>query len=487
MHRIHRSILDLQLQARVSRLILLLALVLGGIPTISWGSEAEPLSTALVWGTKPIPLDTPILKKDGIIYTPILELLPYLQADIRYLKQEDAYTVTIKGTLHQLKFSPNEQTYTVNQTKKKTPFPPIRIDGMLYIPTDIFLKEWGYRITWTKTKGFITPLTTLFTPPETPKEPPQQSIKSITTLTQTYHKTGVDVLIESTSQLIYKLYFLDTPHRLVLDFPHTTPGVPNLINPTQQKAPYTRIRTSQFELNPPTSRIVFDLNDKTSFTLHRQPNGLRIRFVYDTPTPNTKKNTPPPKPKPKPKPLPLEGKLIVIDPGHGGDDPGAIGHDDCYEKEYTLDISKRLERLLQNSGAHIMMCRTGDQNPSLEDRTQLANFNKSDLFISVHINSFISPFSKGTETYYYKYIDEHLAKCVHEAVVDHLQLPDKGTKRARLYVLRNSTMPAVLIEPMFITNKQELLMLSQPYIREKIARAVHQGVLRYYASELKTK
>ncbi len=466
----------------MSRLISLLVVILGLLPTLCWGAEAEPLSTALLWNNKLIALDTPILKKDGVIYAPILELLPYLQADIRYFRQEDAYIVTLKTSQQQLKFSPNDTAYSINQVIKKTTHPPIRIDGMLYIPIDVFLKEWGYRITWTKTNGYISPLSSPFTPPELPKELPKKFTNSISTLTQHYQPKEVTVLIESPAQLTYKVYFLDNPHRLVLDFQNTAPRVPNVIKPTQEKAPYTRIRTSQFELNPPTSRIVFDMVDKASFTISRHPKGLRLTFAYDVPTrsPTIKRASPPLKPKPKQKPRPLEGKLIVIDPGHGGEDPGAIGQDDCYEKDFTIDISKRLERLLQSSGAHVMMCRNGDQNPTLEDRTQLANLNKSDLLISVHINSFINPFSKGTETYYYKYIDEALAQSVHQAVVDHLQLPDKGTKRARLYVLRNSTMPAVLIEPMFITNKQELLMLSQPYIREKIARAVHLGILNYY-------
>ncbi len=299
----------------------------------------------------------------------------------------------------------------------------------------------------------------------------------LTSLKETAQKNGYKISLKSKGPLSYRVYFFENPNRMVIDLPNMVTRLPNVLTPQNSAAPYRRIRTSQFQFQPAWTRVVIDMDDVATFGVSRKFDELSLIFAKES-TPN--RSLAKAKPKPKPKPLPLEGKLIVIDPGHGGDDPGAIGANGTYEKDYTLDISKRLERSLTEAGAHVMMCRLGDQNPSLEARTDMANVNHADVLLSVHINSFFTPFSSGSETYYYKYKDEPLAHLVHQEMVAALHLPDKGMKRARLYVLRNSTMPSVLVEPLFITNKQELLLLEQPYVRQKIADAVFQGTIKFF-------
>ncbi len=295
-------------------------------------------------------------------------------------------------------------------------------------------------------------------------------------LKETKLKQGYSVKVMFKGNALYSLGFFDQPNRLVVDFTHTVSKLPNQFKTEFQHAPYSRIRNSQFQLNPAIARLVFDLKEKPVFDIKRGPHD--VEFIFKTEKEEKKAPTIVKVVKPK-QPKPLEGKLIVIDPGHGGDDPGALMDKHFFEKEYTLDISKRLYLLLTQLGAQVVMCRQGDQNPSLEERTKLANFNKTDVFISVHINSFITPFINGTETYYYKYKDEALAQAVHEELIKSLKLNDKGLKRARLYVLRNSTMPSVLIEPLFITNPAEFQLLSQPYFRQKIAGASARGIIKF--------
>ena len=176
----------------------------------------------------------------------------------------------------------------------------------------------------------------------------------------------------------------------------------------------------------------------------------------------------------------LKNKIICIDPGHGGRDPGAISKHNDYEKKFTLDVSKRLKLLLEKQGAHVIMVRSSDSNPSLQKRVNTANRNGSNLFISIHFNYFMSAKTKGTETYYYKYKDKRLAKLLQKELVLALKLDNRGIKRSPLYVLKHSKMPSALVEPLFITNSQELKKLKQPAFRQQIANALYRGIYNYY-------
>lgn len=283
------------------------------------------------------------------------------------------------------------------------------------------------------------------------------------------------IQIRASQPILYSVGLFDHPHRLVLDIPDSVSTLPGVAQ-VPKGLYYTRVRSSQFQVNPSITRIVFDLTQSATFSIQKKGKALEINF--NLPTANTL-----PLSKPVHTPvavLPLENRVIVIDPGHGGSDPGALSSTQDYEKEFTLDISKRLQTLLTENGAFVIMCREGDQNPSLEERTVLANMNKTDAFISVHINSFFNPFISGTETYYYKAKDELLSSLIHNELVKTLGAPNKGVKKARLYVLRNSTMPATLVEPLFITNDHDFKLLKQPEMRQKMAEAITKGVLRYF-------
>ncbi len=305
---------------------------------------------------------------------------------------------------------------------------------------------------------------------------PIQSIK------ERHETNSQTVHIKGRFPILYSVGLFDHPRRLVLDIPDATSQIAPLVVNNPKGVYYTRIRSSQFQINPSKTRIVFDLTKASAFTFHREGNRLDVTFTENSTAPLTllPVTTNSVVVKPPPKLLLLENKVIVIDPGHGGDDPGALSHTKEFEKEFTLDISKRLQTLLTQEGAYVIMCREGDQNPTLEDRTRVANINKTDIFISVHINSFFNSFSVGTETYYYKNQDKLLTELIHEELIKSLQLPDKGIKKARLYVLRNSTMPATLIEPLFITNEKEFALLKQASFRQKIAESVTKGVERYF-------
>ena len=223
--------------------------------------------------------------------------------------------------------------------------------------------------------------------------------------------------------------------------------------------------------------------------------------------------------------LGLSVSRIVIDPGHGGRDPGTISKG-LSEAALTLDVALRLEKLLQKElGVEVVLTRRTDVFIPLEERTAIANRQNADLFLSIHANSSRSTGAKGIETYFLSFasspeaeevaarensaseremhqlpdiikaitlnnkLDESrdLANMVQESLVTNLKKTNKdvrsrGVKKAPFVVLIGAQMPSVLAEIAFITNRQELQLLKTSAYKDKIAQALHAAVLRYRKS-----
>ncbi|MEK6557804.1 MAG: N-acetylmuramoyl-L-alanine amidase, partial [Candidatus Margulisiibacteriota bacterium] len=161
-------------------------------------------------------------------------------------------------------------------------------------------------------------------------------------------------------------------------------------------------------------------------------------------------------------------------------DVGSIGFGGLYEKIFTLDISKRIQSKLIQAGATGLMPIQTDQYLSLSARTMFANRNGADFFLSVHLNSSTRADIKGTETYYYKEEDLPPARIIHEALLKHLKQADKGVRKARYFVLFHTTMPAVLIEPAYLSNLEQYNLLLTDDFKNQIVDGVVEGILKYY-------
>ena len=217
--------------------------------------------------------------------------------------------------------------------------------------------------------------------------------------------------------------------------------------------------------------LTLTLNEKQPVII-REDTRVIIRFEPESKSDNTPVYS---------KTTPLWGKLIAIDAGHGGNDPGAIGLYGIHEKRYTRDIADKLIRRLENAGARVLNVRVSDENPSLASRVKQANDGQASILLSIHVNSFFQPEANGTETYYSKWKDRKLAVALQQAMAKTLNLRDIGVKRGNLYVLNHSTMPAALVEPAFMTNRKEANKLKDPDFRDAIAQALYDGIMRYYA------
>ena len=193
----------------------------------------------------------------------------------------------------------------------------------------------------------------------------------------------------------------------------------------------------------------------------------------------------------------LAGKTIMIDPGHGGPDTGAIGPNHTDEKVNNLAIALSLNTILQQAGAKVILTRTDDSSPAsnyseiedLQARVDLANKNNPDLFICIHNDSFSNPDVQGSSTYYSQDNPKQqeslqLANSIQSAVIDTVQTKNRGIKEAEFYVLRKTTMPAILLETAFISNPYEEARLQNPTFQKNVAGAIFHGIYNYYKNPL---
>lgn len=181
---------------------------------------------------------------------------------------------------------------------------------------------------------------------------------------------------------------------------------------------------------------------------------------------------------------PVKDRIIVLDAGHGGSDPGASGNG-IIEKNLTLDISKRVEAKLKSAGAKVLMTRSGDTFPSLRARTEFAKANYAETFVSIHGNSF-TPSANGAEVFYDTSGNPNgnesreLARYIQNNLVKMANMTDRGIKDTGFYVIKNNNVASVLVELGFMTNASDAEKLKKnPDI---FAEAVYRGILEYYAA-----
>jgi len=195
--------------------------------------------------------------------------------------------------------------------------------------------------------------------------------------------------------------------------------------------------------------------------------------------------------------------LVILDPGHGGQDSGAMAGN-VSEKDLTFDIAERVDRLLGSQGIPTMRTRSGDSYVSLADRAKLINRADHAIVVSIHFNDGPLPEVSGIETYFAaqqstgvptiaswlpflqkigqarpSMESQTLARLIQDQLVAHTQAINRGTKAEQFYVLANVRHPAVLVEGGFLTNKSEIGKLAEANYREQLALAISDGILKY--------
>jgi len=174
----------------------------------------------------------------------------------------------------------------------------------------------------------------------------------------------------------------------------------------------------------------------------------------------------------------LKGVRIVVDPGHGGHDGGAIAPNGLQEKFVNFSVSRHLANMLKKAGATVTMTRSSDKFISLPGRANIANKAKAHRFISVHQNSAPRKGVMGTETYFYHKRAAKLAKFAQNELLKYLKYPNRGAHKAAFAVIRRTNMPGILTEAAFMSNPREAKRLQSSAYRQRQAFAIFNGIKR---------
>ncbi len=326
------------------------------------------------------------------------------------------------------------------------------------------------------------------------------------------------IVFDFGQEVDYRVFALSQPNRIVIDIKGATLNTKTKRDYQFDKAYLQKMRLGQFD--PNTVRVVLVSNAlRSQYDVFSLPGKNSYRLVIDfynnqipspsvtvpkiTPKPSLP-ITPPVKPNitsPTPSPSkseaansnPLAGKIIAIDPGHGGNDSGALGPNNGEEKLATLGISLKLRTMLEKAGAKVIMTRTTDTSVAspdatdveeLQARCDIADKAHADIFISIHNDSFIDEDADGTSTYYY--VDgsnqsKALANDIRETLVATINRPDRGTRSCNFYVLKHTNMPATLVEAAFISNPIEEKLLMSPDGQEQVAKGIFLGIKKYFS------
>lgn len=201
--------------------------------------------------------------------------------------------------------------------------------------------------------------------------------------------------------------------------------------------------------------------------------------------------------------LPLTGKIILLDPGHGGPDGGA-GDKNTLEKDIALDVSLKVRDFLQEQGALVIMTRETDKDlatpgmkgysrrkvEDLKERLKMINTNDLDLYVSIHLNAIPSSRWSGAQTFYASQYKENAkaAKFIQEELRENLGNTTRNAKPLnQVYILKNANKPGVLVEIGFLSNPTEKANLKKEAYQEKVAASIYQGINRYFTNEKELK
>ena len=278
------------------------------------------------------------------------------------------------------------------------------------------------------------------------------------------------VTITGTDRLNANVFTLKAPDRLVIDISGAEPGqLPeNMVVRTEV---VTGVRSGLFNSEPAITRLVLDLTRPVFCEKKYSADGTTLQV--DVYVPRLGENLP--------------GKVIVLDPGHGGRDPGATGPTGLQEKVVALDVAMQTARILRENGATVILTRENDTFVDLPDRVAFSETAGADVFVSIHMNANPNRDKDGTSTYFlrdstgsHRTACDRLARLIQNELVDELGRSDLGIMQANFAVLRTSA-PAALAEVAFISNHSEESLMRQDSFRSKSAEAIARAISNYFA------
>ncbi|MFS0725541.1 N-acetylmuramoyl-L-alanine amidase [Paenibacillus sp. 1P07SE] len=390
------------------------------------------------------------------------------------------------------------KTAIVNGVEMQLLAAPVLKDGVTSVPLRFVSEQMGMNVSWddqTKTATVTSP------------EPPPASGGVVAV--EDISLNGRQLKIAVGGKVEPNVFAMKSPDRIVIDLPGTSlsraledrAGQKGVVS-AASSAEIAGVRYALFSSNPSTVRVVIDLNIAATFNVLRGDAGeVIVELSGDGQTPGPGTETPgvglpgadpqtppvvtpepPPVVTPEPPPVTSGKKLIVIDAGHGGSDPGAIGAGGKREKDFTLAIALKVEALLlHDPHLEAVLTRYDDTFIELGNRGTMANEVNADAFVSIHANSVNnSPSASGTESYHHSDSDKAFTQIMHKHLLNATGFKDRGVKQANFKVLRDASMVSVLLEAGFLSNAAEEAKLFDEGTQQRIAQAIVDGLKEYF-------
>ncbi len=449
-------------------------------------------STKVVLNGQELSIPEDVQNMQGSVMVPIRVISENLGYKVQWNQADGRVMIDGEGKSIQLLIgkkaaSVGNKTYDLNTA-------PVVQNGTTLVPIRLVSEQMGIDVHWNNSDKIVT----LTTPDASTGGGTNSGSGNGTAENGLALVNGISfsesrLLVTLDKGVTPKVSKMDSPDRIVVDLPKTdfSPAfaaqgpdasvgqiasldVPNNDNVSQ-------VRYSQFSTDPSSVRIVIDLKNKQDYEVFTEGSLLIVDLVADNGTSTEPDSTTGPT-------QPGTGvgdsgkKVVVIDAGHGDQDPGAIGSQTS-EKKLNLGLALKVEALLKNDpNIDVVLTRSDDTFLQLKERVKIAEKLGADVFVSIHANSSGSSAASGTETYYQRASSKKLAQTIHKYFVAATGFKDRGVQYGNFHVIRETTMPAVLLEVGFISNRTEESKMMDSAKQDEIAASIVKGIKEYLSA-----
>lgn len=418
---------------------------------------------------------------DSKVMVPIRVVSESLGYSVDWKQQSQTVTISKDNTAIQMIVG--KKKATVNGSNVDLDAPPLVKKGTTLVPLRFIGEQMGLKVGWNNTTKTVTLVTQnsgsgngTTTPPSSGNQDGDTEQEGLV-LVNGISFSDNRFIIATSGLTKPNVFTMTGPDRIVIDLPNTafadsfSQGHALDNNQNGQLVvdgdpDVSRVRYSLFDNSSSTIRFVIDLSSAKGYSVQNDSGVVLIDL-------NNQSGTPAP---------PVGGngkKVVVIDAGHGNQDPGAIGVTGKREKDFNLAMALKVEALLKKeSKIDTILTRSDDTFLALKERVKVAQDINADIFISIHANS--GPVAAtGVETFYSRSVSKELANVMHKYLVKSSGLKDRGVKMASLHVTRETTMPAVLLEGGFLSNKSDEAVLFTETFQNNVAKGIVAGIKEY--------
>lgn len=450
-------------------LALILAFTMLAALNISAIAEEIPDVTLIVDG-KVADCDVPPVIEEGRTLVPVRALFESLDAKVGWNARTKKITIVYNET--EILLFADSVVAIVDNLYKELDVAAKIIDSRTMIPVRFVSETLKFGVEWDEKTRTVTVTTK---PKEEEKELKTSNYLSGVSVKNTENIT--EITVKGVGEAEVYMMKLQNPNRYVFDFDDTTLDATKTTYEIESKH-ITSIRLGQFEKT--IARVVLEADKFTSYTAKKQGTNYIITLGKEEESEEIPVELPEAN-------VSAKKHLVILDPGHGGQDVGSIGEyegEDVYEKDIDLDIALHVEKMLADAGIETYMIRDDDSTVDILERPEIANKQEGTLYLSIHNNASTNPAVKGTQIYYSdseSSFENMTNKEVAEVYYD--KITALGLRKAgvvdnpRYIVIYRSDMPSFIIEGAFMTNEEDIELLMDAEFRKKIAVAISEATI----------